>query len=157
MVLLESHPNTPTTWKGELPVTNRYTYGLAGEHFFRSIKDEGIILGSYCSNCQVTYVPASDFCERCLDKLNNWFDVGIVGEIHSYTLLYVNSDGSTKEKPDIIAFIRFGDGGLIHHLGEIEQEDIEFGMDVEAVFKPTAEREGSILDIMYFRPVKSMK
>ena len=40
----------------------------------------------------------------------------------------------------------------MHYLGEVEPEQLEIGMRVKAVFKDPAEREGSILDIDYFRP-----
>jgi hypothetical protein len=66
--------------------------------------------------------------------------------------LHVNLDGSSSDVPQIIAFIRFGDGGLIHRLGEIDPEQVNFGMTVQAVFKPASERIGSILDITYFKP-----
>jgi len=152
MPLLTRDPNSPLNWQGELPVTNRYTYGLAGEKFFRTLKDECKILGTYCPHCDHTYVPAAIFCERCLAKLDEWIDVGISGEVDTYTVLNVNLDGSLSDVPQIIAFIRFGDGGLIHRLGEIEPEQINFGMTVQAVFKPPSERIGSILDIVYFKP-----
>jgi uncharacterized OB-fold protein len=38
-------------------------------------------------------------------------------------------------------------------MGEVAPEDVEIGMQVEAVFKPKNERSGSILDVEYFRPV----
>jgi len=152
MSLLKSDPNAPQAWVGDLPVTSRYTYGLAGERFFRAIKDEGRILGSYCPKCEITYVPGRVFCERCLSELDEWVDVGTQGEVHTYTLLYVDHDGNPLEHPRLVAFIRLGDGGLIHNLGEVEPEEIFIGMPVEAVFKPQAERQGSILDIAYFRP-----
>jgi len=153
MTLLNRDPKAPDAWYGELPVINRYTYGLAGEKFFRTLKDEGRILGTYCPHCDRTYVPAAIFCERCLAKLNDWVDVGTIGEIHTFTLLYVNLDGSPREKPEIIAFVRFGDGGLIHRLGKIHPDQVDIGMKVQAVFTPKNERIGSILDIDYFKPV----
>jgi len=145
------HSN-PDSWRGNLPITNRYTYGLAGERFFRAIKDEAKIFGTHCSKCNLTYVPAVIYCERCLNRLDEWVDVGVVGEITTFTLLYMNSDGSTRQEMDMIAFVRLGDGGLIHRLGEIDPGDITIGMKVEAVFKPPADRQGSILDILYFTP-----
>jgi uncharacterized OB-fold protein len=152
MTLLHRDPKAPVSWLGDLPVTNRYTYGLAGEKFFRTIKDEGKILGTYCPHCNHTYVPAAAFCERCLGKLDDWIDMGTIGDVVTYTLLSVALDGSPLEKPEIIAFIRFGDGGLVHHLGEIELEQVEIGLMVEAVLKPASKRTGSILDIKYFKP-----
>jgi hypothetical protein len=152
MTLLQRDPNAPVSWLGDLPVTNRYTYGLAGEKFFRAIKDEGKLLGTYCPHCDHTYVPAAAFCERCLGKLDDWVDVGKIGDVVTFTVLNVALDGSPLDKPEVIAFIRFGDGGLIHRLGEIEPEQIEIGLMVEAVFLPVSKRVGSILDIKYFKP-----
>jgi uncharacterized OB-fold protein len=154
MTLLERDPNAPSAWRGDLPVSSRYTFGLAGERFFRAIKNEGIILGSRCTQCDRTYVPATSFCERCLGETEDWVDVGNTGIIHTFTLLYKNYDGSYREKPEIVAFIRMGDGGLIHRLGEISPDEVNIGMEVEALFRPQADREGSILDIQYFRPSK---
>jgi uncharacterized OB-fold protein len=153
MTLLERDPKAPLSWQGELPVTNRYTYGLAGEKFFRALKDEGRIYGTYCPDCDQTYVPAAAFCERCLGKLDDWVDVGTIGEVVTFTFLLVNPDGTPLEKPEIIAFILLGDGGLIHRLGELEPDQVEIGMPVEAVIKPVTERTGSILDINYFKPI----
>ncbi len=154
MTLLERDRNAPQAWFGNLPVTSRYTYGLAGERFFRAIKDEGKILGAYCPQCDRTYVPATLFCERCLSKLDEWVDVGTTGEVLTFTLLYENLDGSRREVPEIIAFVRFGDGGLVHRLGGLAPEEVGIGLQVEAVFKDPEDREGSILDIVYFKPVE---
>ena len=154
MSLLERDPNAPDAWLGEMPITSRYTAGIAGERFLRAIKDEGKILGSPCDRCGVTYVPARLFCERCMDELDETVDVGMVGEVHTFTPLFENLDGTQREEPEVIAFISLGDGGLVHKLNEIPLDDLDIGMLVEAVFKPEAERQGSILDIAYFRPAK---
>jgi len=153
MTLLERDPKAPGAWLGDLPVTSRYTFGLAGERFFRAIKDEGKVLGAHCPKCDRTYVPATVFCERCLGELDEWVEVGTVGEVHTFTLLYENYDGSPRETPEVVAFVKLGDGGLVHRLGEVAPDEVEIGMTVEAVFKPAAEREGGILDIVHFRPV----
>ena len=149
----KNNPRKGGAWQGDLPVTSRYSFGLAGERFYRAIKDEGKLYGTRCNNCERTYVPASLFCERCMGELDTWIDVGTSGEVHTFTLLNVDLDGNRKENPDIIAFIRFGDGGLVHRLGEIDKDEVAIGMRVEAVFKAEADREGSIQDISHFRPV----
>jgi uncharacterized OB-fold protein len=151
---LKNDPREDGAWQGNLPVTSRYTFGLAGERFYRAIKDEGKLFGTRCNKCERTYVPASLFCERCMLELDTWIDVGTSGEVHTFTLLYEDLDGKRKKTPEIIAFIRFGDGGLIHRLGEIEIDDVAIGMRVEAVFKAKTEREGSVHDISYFRPLE---
>ena len=153
MTLLEHAKNAPKAWLGNLPVTSRYTYGSALERFFRAIMEQSKILGTYCSKCKHTYVPATLFCERCLSKLEEWVDVGTIGKVYTYTLLFENFDGSPRNEPEQVAFISFGDGGLVHRLGNIDPEDIEIGMEVKAVFKPLDQRKGSILDIDHFEPI----
>ncbi len=152
MPLLERDQNNVQSWRGNLPVTNRYTYGIAGERFFREIKDNGRIMGSICHHCDINYVPGVAFCERCLNPVDDWVEAGSSGEVHSFTLVCVNVDGSPKEAAELVAFVRLGDGGLVHRIGETSIDEIYIGMPVEAVFKPAAERSGSILDIEYFRP-----
>lgn len=150
MTLLKRDPIAPSAWRDVMQVTNRYTFGIAGERFFRAIKDDQQILGSHCKNCERTYVPAAAFCERCMNQLDEWVDVGIVGEIVTFTHLYVNYDGSRREEPETIAFIKLGDGGLIHRLVSSGSHPVEIGMPAKAIFKHSSEREGSILDIVHF-------
>ena len=151
MTLLERNPQAPQAWMGKLPVTSRYTFGLAGERFFRTLKDEGKIMGSYCPKCDHTYVPAAAFCERCLGELTEWKDMGLTGELYTFTLLFVDYDGQPLEEPDLVGFIAFGDGGIIHKL-EVNPAELEVGMSMQAVLKPKSQRTGSILDILHFKP-----
>ena len=154
MSILERDPKAPAAWHGNLPVTSRYTYGMAGERFFRTLMDEGKLMGAHCPTCERTYVPAALFCERCLSELTEWVDVGTVGTLHTFTALHVHFDGTHREKPELIGFIAFGDGGLIHRLGEVSLEDLSIGIKMEMMLKPEDQRKGSILDIAYFRPVE---
>jgi len=143
-----------TSWKDKIPVNYIYTVGIAGEKFFREIKDNGKIVGTKCEKCEVTYVPPKIYCERCFSRLENYIDVGTKGTVHTFTICYENVDGTKKEEPTIIAMVKIDgtDGGLVHWLGEIDSKDVEIGMSVEAIFKAKEEREGSILDITYFKP-----
>jgi len=153
MTLLERDDEAPSSWKGTLPITSRYTYGLAGERFFRALKDEGKILASYCPKCDHTYVPAVTFCERCFSELTEWHDAGLVGKLHTYTLMFVDFEGQPLEEPELVGFISFGDGGLIHKI-DANPDELEIGLPMQAVLKPQNERNGSILDILYFQPVR---
>ncbi len=152
MFLLEPDPQAPLAWRGSLPSPNRYTFGLAGERFFRALKEEGKILGTPCPQCGITYVPARAFCERCLAGLTDWVDVGLIGELHTYTLLFVDMEGRPLDEPELVGFIRFGDGGLLHKL-EADPDALQIGMKMEAVLKPKEQRVGAITDILHFRPV----
>lgn len=153
MTLLERDKNAPQAWHGSLPVPSRYTYGLAGERFFRALKDDGVIMGSYCPDCDHTYVPATIFCERCLDELTDWNDMGLEGELHTFTVMFVGYDGEPLETPEVVGFVSFGDGGIVHRI-DADPDELFIGMPMRAVLKPKTKREGSILDIQGFKPVE---
>jgi uncharacterized OB-fold protein len=146
---------TAKTWPGKIPLESLYTVGMAGERFFREIKDNGKFWGTHCPQCNITYFPAQLFCECCFEKLSDWQEVATKGSVETFTVVHVDLDGQPLAQPQIVAFVRLAgaDGGLIHFLGEVAPDEIYIGQPVEAVFKPQAEREGSILDIRYFRPV----
>ena len=149
------HPKDAIAWEDNIPITSRYTMGIAGEKFFREIKDNAKFLGTMCPSCDIVYVPPRLYCEQCFAELEEWVEVPNTGYIHTFTILHVDMDGNQLDEPRILAFIRLdgSDGGLVHYMGEVKADQVSFGMYVEAVFKNKKDRKGSILDIAYFRPV----
>ena len=143
------------SWPGDMPITSRYSAGIAGERFFRAIKDEARILGTHCAACDLVYVPATIFCERCFADLDEWVEVSNRGEVLTYTVLYRDLDDQPLDPPAVLAYVKLhgSTGGLVHYLGEVDPEEVHIGLEVEAVFKDAAGREGSILDVLHFRPV----
>ena len=144
-----------TFWKGKIPVSYVYTYGIAGEKYFREIKENAKLVGTKCKRCNFIYLPPQMYCERCFERLEDYIEVGSRGVVHTYTLCYEKMDGKKSDQPAILALVRIKgtQGGVIHWLGEVALEKVEIGMEVEAVFKPKRERKGSILDIKYFKPI----
>ena len=142
--------------EGNMPITSRYSAGIAGERFFRAIMDEAKILGTRCETCGLIYVPATMFCERCFGRLDKWVEVPSQGTVFTYTVLHRDLDEKPLDPPAILAYIKLesASGGLVHYLNQVEPEAVHIGMEVEAVFKDATERKGSILDIKHFRPVK---
>lgn len=141
------HPTDLRAWRGSMPVASRYTYGVAGERFFREIKDHARLMGTRCAACGLTFVPARAFCERCFAELTEWVEVSQRGVVHAVTVVQ-QADGQR-----VVAFVELdgADGGLVHYL-DVPPENARIGLRVEAVFKPAEERIGSILDIQHFRP-----
>jgi uncharacterized OB-fold protein len=76
--------------------------------------------------------------------------------VHTFTVCNKKADGTDSDEPILMAVVRIDDtdGSLVHRLGQVRAEDVYIGMPVEAVFKPTKERKGSILDIEYFKPIQ---
>jgi uncharacterized OB-fold protein len=144
-------------WRGDIPITGRYTAGIAGERFFREIQEGARFLGTRCEACDLTYVPATMFCERCFADLEEWVEVSNLGTVFTYTVLFRDLEDAPLNPPAILAYVKLdgADGGLVHYVGEVAPDAVHIGLRVEAVFKEAAEREGSILDIRYFRPVEA--
>lgn len=158
MAITEKTTNTmkPTYWEGNIPVNYIYTYGHAGEKFFRTIKDKGTFVATYCGACDVSFVPPKIYCDRCMAKIDGYIDVGTMGFIESFTISFKNMDGSSKTVPRILAMVRIDgtDGGLIHYIEEMDPGDVAIGMPVQAIFKPKGKRKGAIDDIIGFGPIR---
>ena len=151
------HPTDTRVWRGNLPVSHRYTAGVAGEKFLRALKDEGKIYGTRCPKCNYTYVPARLYCERDLTHLDDsaWVAVGLDGELVSFSAVYVNLDSERLPSPQWVGLVRL-DGAssvTLHYLGEMKPNSLRVGMRVQATLKPAKERTGSIKDIAYFKPL----
>ncbi len=77
------------------------------------------------------------------------------GIVETFSICYVRWDMVALDPPELPAVIRLegaSSGGFLHKLGEVAPQDVSIGMAVEAVWRPAAERTGSILDIAYFKP-----
>jgi uncharacterized OB-fold protein len=140
------------TWPGDFPVSHLYTMGIAGERFFRELKDNGRFMGTRCAACDRVYVPPSVFCARCYGALEEWKEVGPQGTVRAVTTAHRGVDGRALESPETLALIQLegADGLLVHRIGE--SEGVIIGARVEAVLEEATDRVGSILDIRYFRP-----
>jgi uncharacterized OB-fold protein len=142
-------------WHGEIPISSRYTAGIAGERFFREIKEHARFVGTRCDVCDLVYVPATMFCERCFAELDEWVDVSRRGSVFTFTVLHRDLDQEPLEPPAVLAYVKLdgSDGGLVHYLGEIDPDEVCIGMEVEAKFRQKKDRRGSVLDVEYFRPL----
>ena len=52
--------------RGDIPIHHRYTMGVAGERFFRAMRDEKRLLASRCPGCRTAFLPPKMYCERLL-------------------------------------------------------------------------------------------
>jgi uncharacterized OB-fold protein len=122
---------------------------------------EGRIIARKCNKCRRIMIPPRMFCELCWRPTDEWVYVKDSGTVNTFSICNVNWDASRikkGEKPHLPAVIEIdgaSDGmGILHVLGEVEPDKIKMGMKVKAVWKKPAEREGSITDILYFKPVR---
>jgi uncharacterized OB-fold protein len=140
----------------ERPRTWRYTYaaGRVRSRFLLELKDYQKITGTRCPCCKRVYVPARPICFGCLTELNEWVELSDKGTVLTYTVVSQPSPCHKVEVPFIYGIIQLdgADTGITHFLGEVDHEDLKIGMRVKAVFQKA--REGSILDIQYFKPIR---
>jgi uncharacterized protein len=142
---------SPTKVPGELSVSFRYTPGVGNSAFFEALRDRGVFLGARCDRCEITYVPARIFCERCLRELEAGVECGPDGELVSWTIARVDVDERPLDQPVTYGMIRLdgADTVLLHRLIHLDG-DPEIGMRLHAVL--AADRDGSILDVEGFAP-----
>ncbi len=137
-------------------VDARYEWdaGVAISRFLDGL-EEARILGRECRGCERVLVPPRMFCERCFRDTDGWVEVETTGTVQTYSICHIRYDMQPLEEPELPAVVAIdgSSGGFLHKLGEVAPEDVRIGMAVEAVWKPEEEREGSILDIAYFRPL----
>jgi len=123
----------------------------------------GIIMGSLCSNCNKIVVPPRTVCEWCFNPMDEFVPLKDTGTINTFSLCYVTWDVKRISEPELPAVIQLDGasaltsspimGGIMHMLGEVDPKDIYIGMRVQAVWKSPENREGSVTDIKYFKPI----
>lgn len=133
--------------------------GIAIGRYLRELK-KGRIIGIKCDRCKRIVVPPRIFCEKCFKPMSDWVNLSDTGIVNTFSLCYVTWDMRRIEKPLIPAVIEI-DGaskgmGIMHLLDEVEPKDVKIGMKVKACWKEQKEREGSILDIKYFKPEEKL-
>ncbi len=136
----------------------RYTWdrGVAVGRYLAGLK-QGKILAVKCRRCERIMVPPRAFCELCFKPIDGWTEVADTGVVNTFSLCYVTWDVRRIKEPLIPAVIEI-DGaspgiGIMHLLGGVDPGKVHRGMKVRAVWKPEAEREGAITDILYWKPV----
>ena len=138
------------TVHGGMPVAFHYTPGVGNTAFFEALCDGGVLLGSHCSACDFTYLPARIICERCFAELEPDTECGPGGTLESFTVGYVGIDGEPLDEPVTIGLVKLNEADtvLMHRL--LGYGPWTITMRVDAVL--ATERTGSISDIVGFGP-----
>jgi uncharacterized OB-fold protein len=140
----------PRIVAGDLPVRFRYTPGIGVTAFLEALRDRGVLLGSRCSSCELTYLPARLFCERCFAELTADTECGPDGTLESFTVAHVGLDGEPLPEPVTYALVKLdgADTVIVHRLIGADAPGI--GMRVRTVIRER--RTASIDDIEGFTP-----
>jgi uncharacterized OB-fold protein len=135
---------------GDLPVKFRYTPGVGATAFFEALRDRGVLLGSRCTSCAVTYLPARLFCERCFAELTADTECGPGGTLESFTVAHLGIDGEPLAEAVTWATVKLdgADTVMVHRL--LSAPKPEIGMRVRVVVRE--QRTASIDDLEGFTP-----
>lgn len=134
-----------------------WSAGEAMSRFLAELKN-GRLIARSCRNCKRILFPPRMFCEECFRPTDAWTYVKDTGTIETYSISYIDLDAKRIKDPVYVGVVSV-DGaspkmGLMHYLGGVTPETIRIGMRVKAVWKPPAQREGSVLDIVHWRPLR---
>ena len=138
---------------GNIPIYHRYTLGVAGERFFKALRDQQLILASPCPKCHDRLLPPKMYCERCFEETSDdWAPLEGPGYIRSFTVLHHSLDEAPLEVVEVVALISWPQvrGGIIHRINGVAPDTVCLGMTVEPVW--AEERTGAMTDISHFRP-----
>ena len=143
----------PVVFRTKLLIPYKNYAGGVGSRFLREIRDNRRIMGVRCPECCRVYVPPRATCFKCFSELKEWVPVGDAGTLMSYTTVHYREAMHPLEPPFAYGIIKLdgADTGLVHLLGEVDPNEVAIGMRFQAVYKEN--REGSVLDIAYFRPL----
>ena len=140
-------------YHGQIYIPNTFSAGAVGSRFLIELRDKKRIMGMRCPTCNRVYVPARSICKDCYGQLDEWVEISDKGTVLTYATDYETKSIQPTGTPIIygISQLDGADTGFVHMLGEVDPEQLRVGMRVQAVFQK--EREGSILDIKYFKPL----
>jgi uncharacterized OB-fold protein len=136
----------------------RYAWdaGVAIGRYLQELK-AGRLAGRRCDSCRRILIPPRMFCEACFRPTDAWVVLQDTGVVKTFSICHITWDMQPLQTPNLPAVIDI-DGaskgmGILHLLGEVKPEDVKIGLRVRAVWKPAAERQGAITDILYFKPL----
>jgi uncharacterized protein len=140
-------------YEGRIKVPYSWQAGETASFFLTQLRDEGKIWGKKCPHCEKVLIPPRKNCPFCFVETGQWVKVSDEGSVKTYTIVRRDTPIQPVKAPFAYGLIRLegADTELVHVLGEVEHCDIREGMKVKAVF--SKDRKGSLLDILYFKPI----
>ena len=144
----------PIILEGGITMPYSWTVGRVGSRFFIELRDTGRIMGNRCKECAKVWVPPRLRCPICLKLIedHDWLEVGPEGTLRHFTIVRYEHPAQPIKAPFAYGIVDL-DGAtqaITHFVYYDELESLQRGMRMKPVL--AAEREGNILDILYFEP-----
>jgi len=141
----------------ESPIELRYSFaaGAATSKFLREIK-KGRIVGQRSNVTGFVSVPPRGACPISGTPMTEEVEVPETGTIMSFTIVHIPIPNAPVKPPFIVANIVLdeSDQTFIHLVSECDNEALEIGQKVKAVWKDESEWDYTLENIKYFVPVE---
>jgi uncharacterized OB-fold protein len=136
-------------------LTYRHTADAMTAAFFRTLRDDGRLLGVRCPECARVLVPPRSFCDRDFCELHELVEVAPQGTVELFTIVFHPIQG-LPETPYAIAYVRpdGADTAVVNFVRGVEladpheaAESLAIGTAVDIVF--AEQREGRMTDFWF--------
>ncbi|MBS1262875.1 MAG: hypothetical protein MAG715_00039 [Methanonatronarchaeales archaeon] len=109
--------------------------------FWRKIDNRYNLRGTRCGNCGTAFFPPRRICPGCRrDGSVETYDFEGRGEVITFTVIRAEPPSMDGQTPYVVAIIETPEGArFTSQLVDVEPDDVEIGMPVEATFRKIAE------------------
>jgi uncharacterized protein len=136
-------------------LTYRHAADPAAGTFFRTLRDEGRLLGTRCPQCERVLFPPRSFCDRDFCDTEGWVEVGTEGEIELFTIVHHRIAG-LPEPPYAIAYVRpdGADTAVVNFvegvdLGDLDEALARLRIGARAQIRLRERREGRMTEFWF--------
>jgi len=136
-------------------LTYRHRADEAAAQFFRTLRDEGRLIGTRCPKCERVLAPPRTFCDRDFCDTDGFVDLGSEGTIELFTIVYHRIQG-LPEPPYAIAYVRpdGADTAFVNFVRGIDLSDQPTALAALAIgnrarIEFAEERTGSMTDFWF--------
>ena len=116
------------------------------------------LVGEVCQYCGAKLFPPRDICPLCQHPAGTPYAFSGRGKVYSYSTVRQAPEGFEEFVPYTVALVRLEEGPLVTaQLTDVDNEEVEIGMEVEMVTRKIREEgeEGLIIYGYKFRkPLK---
>lgn len=130
----------PLTLKSARTLRIRYDLPISRtSKFWEGIK-EGKVCATKCRSCGKLYFPPVADCWVCGESNMEWVVLDGVGEVVTFTQVFVKPASFSEEPPYIVVIARLKEGvKVLAWMKGVEREDVKVGMKVNLVAKVTVD------------------
>jgi uncharacterized protein len=103
----------------------KYYAGESASRFFRELRENRRIMGTRCSKCHRLLVPARSFCDACMERTDEWKEVGPEGTLETFTIITTSFPG-LPPPPIVMAYVTLdgADTALINIVEGLDVTDV---------------------------------